>query len=197
MNESIEVKRGPGRPPKPRPEAEAQPFYVHDQAAKVDQSAPESHTADVSLSPDAAPQGEESLQQAIDRVRGMRRPFGAFQLKLAIDQRPGYHRHWFNDVPGRVDEALASGWTHVMKDGKPISRVVGTGRDNGVLRAFAMEIPLVFWEEDMAARHKAAQAKIDTIKEKPFMSRSGESKPADQGKFYSPTEAAPLQVVKA
>lgn len=161
----------------------------------------ESITADHGLAPNAAPQEGETLDQAIARIRSVRSPFGGVSQKLALPMRPGYHRHWFNDVAGRIDEAKASGWSHVKneRDGTPLKRVVGTGRDNGPLLAYAMELPEVFWQEEMDARHAAAQAKIDSIKKNPFQSKTGQAQASDKGKFYDPTEgsgAGPLQVIQ-
>ena len=31
----------------------------------------------------------------------VRKPFGTFDQKLAYPSREGFHRHWFNDEPGR------------------------------------------------------------------------------------------------
>ena len=56
------------------------------------------------------------------------------------------------------------------RDGKPLNRVVGTGRDNNALRAFAMELPEIFWKEEMDARHADAKARVDAIKKNPFPS---------------------------
>lgn len=142
----------------------------------------------------------EELAAEIARIRAFRKPIGNYAQKLALPKRNGYHRHWFNDTAGRVGEAEANGWTHIKdKDGHNIQRCVGTGRDKGALYAFAMEIPEVFWLEDMAARNQAATDKVDALKASPFQSRAGEAKPADKGKFYDPIESAagPLQVVKA
>lgn len=140
----------------------------------------------------------DTLESEIERIRKVRKPFGSLSQKLALPKRPGYHRHWFNDTAGRIDEAKASGWEHIKGEtGQSIKRVVGSGRDNGALYAFAMELPEVFWEEDQDALHKAAQDKIDQIKESPFRSRPGEAKAADKGKFYSPQEdSGPLQIEK-
>ena len=137
----------------------------------------------------------------IERIRKFRKPIGAYTQKLALPERNQYKRHWFNDTAGRIEEAGRSGWAHVTgKDGKPISRCVGTGRDKGAMYAYAMEIPRVFWLEDMAARNQAATAKIEGLKANPFVSKAGESKAADRGKFYDPTESTtdtgPLQIVK-
>ncbi len=128
----------------------------------------------------------------VERVRKLRKPrsaFGSLQQKLALDKRPGYHRHWFNDTPGRIDEAKASGWTHVQdSDGRPTKRIVGQGRDRGGLLAYAMELPEVFWEEDMAHQAELAKRPLDAIKGNPVSARPGQSKQEDNSKFYSPRE---------
>lgn len=159
-------------------------------------------SADVELSEHAAaaPENDRAkLLADIARIRQFRKPLGAYSQKLALEARPGYHRHWFNDVAGRIQEAEANGWAFVKdSDGHPINRCVGTGRDKGAMYAFAMELPLVFWQEDMDARHEAASAKIEALKAAPFRSRPGEAQKADKGKFYDPSESSegPLQVVK-
>jgi hypothetical protein len=181
-------KRKPGRPPK----AVAHP------ALEIDRDL----TADHSLAPDSTPHEGESLEDAIARIRAIRKPFGgAMQQKLALPERQGYHRHWFNDVAGRIDEASASGWSHIMnpRDGKTLKRAVGSGRDNGVLYAYAMELPNVFWQEEMDARHAKATAQIDAIKTKPFQAKPGQAQASDKGKFYDPTEGSgkgPISVTK-
>lgn len=140
------------------------------------------------------------LAAEIDRIRSFRRPLGAFSQKLALSKRPGYHRHWFNDVAGRIDEAEANGWSHVLgKDKKPIARCVGTGRDSGALYAFAMEIPEVFWLEDQGAKHQIAQDRIDGLKGGgAFRAPSGTAERSDKGKFYDPVDApeGPLSIIK-
>ena len=126
----------------------------------------------------------------VSRIRQTRKPFGAFTQKLALASRPGYHRHWFNDIPGRIDEAKISGWTHVNDKGQPVKRIVGTGRDKGALYAFAMEIPSVFWEEDEQAKFARAKAPIDAIRSSPFQAQKGQAEKSDNEKFYSPRESA-------
>lgn len=159
-------------------------------------------TADHALAPNAEPAENETIDQAIARIRAIRKPFdGAMSQKLALPKRNGYHRHWFNDVAGRIDEAVASGWAHVInpRDGKPLKRVVGSGRDGKALEAYAMELPEVFWQEEMDARHKVASDRIEGIKKNPFQAKPGQAQASDKGKFYDPTEgsgAGPLQVVK-
>lgn len=152
-------------------------------------------SADADISEHASTDSRLSLVQDIARIRSIRKPFGAFTQKLALPIRSGYHRHWFNDIAGRIEEAESSGWTHIKgRDGKPIRRVVGTGRDNGALYAFAMELPEVFWEEDMAARNDAAASKMDELKKSPFRAPAGSAKASDKGKFYSPKEESPIVI---
>jgi hypothetical protein len=142
----------------------------------------------------------DALAAEIERIRGFRRPLGAFSQKLALAKRPGYHRHWFNDVAGRIDEASNNGWSPVLgRDKKPIARCVGTGRDSGALYAFAMEIPEVFWLEDQSAKHQVAQDRIDGLKGAgAFRAQTGAAEKSDKGKFYDPVESpdGPLSVVK-
>ena len=155
-------------------------------------------TADVSLLAKVQPEDRASYAAEVERIRKIRKPFGAQTQKLALPERPGYKRHWFNDVAGRVDEAESNGWAHLKdKDSKPLKRVVGTGRDNKALHAYAMELPKVFWDEDMAARHAAAQARIDEIKTSPIRSKSGQAQKSDTNKFYSPHEDdGPIKVIQ-
>lgn len=143
----------------------------------------------------------DQLAADIARIRQFRKPIGAMSQKLALPVRPGYHRHWFNDVAGRISEAEANGWAFVKgSDNKPLSRCVGTGRDKGAQYAFAMELPLVFWQEDQDAKNKLASEKLSSLKSSPFRAEAGAAKPSDKGKFYDPHEesgAGPIQIVKS
>lgn len=176
----------------PAPQAPAASQLAH--AAEVRaHSVPveESLSADVDMSPHAEPMSEREQRLAdIERIRTMRQPMGAFTQKLALPKRAGYHRHWFNDSPGRIDLAKANGWAFVNDaEGKPIKRVVGSGRDNAAMYGYAMEIPDIFWLEDQSARHAIAQERLDSIKKRVAAAQPGESHASDAGKFYSPTES--------
>ena len=140
----------------------------------------------------------DDLEADIARIMAMRRPLGVQAQKLALPKRNGYHTHWFNDEGGRIDDALNNGWAHRKdKDGKPLKRAVGMGRDKGVLYAYAMDIPEIFWLEDMAARNQLAADKMESLKASPFQAKSGQAQKSDAGKFYSPVEGQePLQVAK-
>jgi hypothetical protein len=141
---------------------------------------------------DAGPSRDE-----ISRIRSMRRPLGSMSQKLALPARRGYHRHWFNDTAGRIEEAQAAGWAFVKgNDGKNIKRCVGTGRDRNALWAYAMELPLVFWQEDQSTKNAAADAVMDGLKNQPFRAERGSMTTADRGKFYDPSESGPLHIAK-
>lgn len=190
-----------GRPPKivsplAQPSAAvAQPALEVGTAESVD---------DVTSTQEAVAAVEETLDEAIARIGAarakVREQFGSMSLKLAMPTRPGYHRHWFNDVAGRIDEAQRSGWAHVndKSTGAPMKRTVGSGRDGGALVAYAMELPEVFWQEEMDARNKVASEKLESIKKNPFASKPGQAQSSDKGKFYDPTEggtnAGPLTI---
>ena len=102
----------------------------------------------------AAPEATEQQPRPQRRVRN---PFGGQTQKLAYPPREGYHRHWFNDTPGRIKQAESGGYTPVMEEGKPVQRVVGPS-DGGMV-AFLMEIPEEWYKEDIAD----AQARVDEI----------------------------------
>ena len=192
--------------PKAPDAAKSEQFYEPKAAvAEPAHEVAEALSVDHELVPDAAPQEGETLEQAIARVGAIRernrKEWGEFSQKLALPKRAGYHTHWFNDISGRIDEALASGWSHRMnpRDGKPFHRVVGTGRDGKALEAYAMDLPLVFWQEEMDARHKVASDKVDSIKKRPAVAQPGQAQASDAGKFYSPHESKgldPVHVVK-
>lgn len=89
-----------------------------------------------------------------------RLPFGSAVARLDYPPRAGYKRHWFNDSPGRLARALAAGYKQVLdEDGKVVHRPVGTSSGGGVLMGYLMEIPLAWWQRDMATQ----QAKVDQL----------------------------------
>jgi hypothetical protein len=98
--------------------------------------------------------------------RENRKPFGTSTQKLAFPDREGYHRHWFNETPGRIQQALDAGYTHVIDAAtqKPVTRIVGVTAQGGALSGYLMEIPQEWFLEDMAANEKVNQEKEDTIR---------------------------------
>lgn len=175
-------------PPRPAPRA-IEPEHTPEEAAEIWDEVDK----DVLH---AGPEDEETVEEAIARIRSLTtRRMGGFQQKLAYPKRPGYYRHWFNDSPGRIDEAKANGWAFVKgQDGQPVRRHVDSGRDNRGLNAYIMQIPELIHREDMAARHAAAASMMESVKRKAFDAQPGAAKPSDAGKFYSPTQADPITI---
>jgi hypothetical protein len=86
---------------------------------------------------------------------------------MELPEIPGYHVHWINDYPGRVEQAQDGGYEFVdrsevkMNDRGPtptdsdlgtrVSMVVGRNEDGTALRAYAMKIKQEWYDEDQAA----------------------------------------------
>lgn len=140
------------------------------------------------VAPVAAPPAPAPIESAAPvTARPARRPFGAHVQKLSYPPREGFHRHWFNDTPGRIQRAQEAGYTHVQStDGKNVSRVVGVAEvGGGGLTAFLMEIPLEFYNEDQALKN----AKRDEIDQQLKRGRIGDVAPGKDG-AYLPTNKA-------
>lgn len=99
------------------------------------------------------------------RPRPNRKPFGALEQRLAYPQRDGFHRHWFNDIPGRVARAEEAGYSHVKDaEGKNVCRLVGTADGGAPLHAYLMEIPEEWFQEDMAEQQRIVAEKEQAMK---------------------------------
>jgi hypothetical protein len=106
----------------------------------------------------AAPVSEPAAAPPAPRTA--RKPFGSHVQKLSYPERPGFHRHWFNDTPGRIARAEEAGYTHVKTaDGRNVARIMGVGEGGGALNGYLMEIPLEWYREDQALK----DAKRDEI----------------------------------
>jgi hypothetical protein len=109
--------------------------------------------------------GDASTREGAGRA-SQRRPFGLREQKLAYPDREGYHRHWFNDEPGRIARARDAGYAPVMDEsGKPVSMTVGVARGGGPQIAYLMEIPAEWYREDMAAQEAGHRDLMTQIKE--------------------------------
>lgn len=109
-----------------------------------------------------ATEAAPAVQSARKISRDSRKPFGSQDQKLAYPARDGYHRHWFNELPGRIDSALEAGYTHVLdKEGRKVVRVVGVATSGDGLPSYLMEIPQEWYEDDMARQ----QSEIDKTEE--------------------------------
>lgn len=104
-----------------------------------------------------------------------RKPFGSRGGKLVYPDREGYHRHWFNDTPGRLHEAEEAGYTQVFDaNGKPVSYVVGVARGGGALTAYLHEIQLDWYQEDMAAQDQEVFDRLGQIQRGDFSKPGGD-----------------------
>lgn len=89
-------------------------------------------------------------------TRESRRGFGDLQQALAAPERPGFHRHWFNDIPGRLGEAARAGYVQVKgDDGQPLSLVAD--KTTG-MRTYLHEIPIPWYKDDQKKAQDAADA---------------------------------------
>ncbi len=139
-------------------------------------------------------QGLASVEMDERRVsRQNRKPFGTQTQKLAFKKREGYHHHWFNDTPGRLDAAKEAGYTHVIDETtkKPIQLVVGVTAQGGPLTGFLMEIPEEWFNDDMAAQQRAVDEKEETI-------RRGQVEAADprerDSRFYPTAQGRKIDI---
>ena len=121
--------------------------------------------------------------------REARKPFGSHVQKLSYPERPGFHRHWFNNTPGRLESALAAGYTHVEdKEGRKVQRPVGVDDAGQVLLGFLMEIPEEWFQEDMAAQQKNVDEMVSAI-------RSGAvaGSPGQDGRYIPATRGIKIE----
>lgn len=152
--------------------------------------APKAEAPKVAATPEVEAD-EEALNLRIAELRSKRVPFGRRQQKLAYARRPGYHRHWFADHPGRVEEARAAGWEHVKDhEGKTVSKLHGRHRDGRAMIGYLMEIPEVLWKEDL----QQDQRRIDDGEQGMRAGNLPTGKAAEgQGNFYVPTQGISIK----
>lgn len=106
-----------------------------------------------------------------------RKPFGSQDQKLAYEARPGFHRHWFNGIPGRIDSALEAGYTHVIdKDGRKVTRVVGVDTGGGPLQGWLLELPEEWWQDDMKRQQKVVDEKDAAMRQGALDAKPGDNR---------------------
>jgi len=115
--------------------------------------------------------------------RAERVPIGVRRQRLGAEERRGFHRHWFNDSPGRIDAAKAGGYEHVTdENGEPRRARVGVAPDGEVQMGYLMEIPQKFYDEDQRAKHKSVDEFEDALKRgAPALEGQGQA----DGKLYA------------
>lgn len=130
------------------------------------------------------PLGSVPLQKA-------RKPMGQLRQKLDNAERPGFHRHWFNDDKGRIQSALDAGYAHVLdNEGKPMSHIVGNKKEGGAMVAYRMEIPLEFWQQDQ-------NEKTALRRERQHQTQHGDGRSGDDGRYLPKgPDGKPLTQIK-
>ena len=116
-------------------------------------------------------------------TRSTRRPFGSMAQKLAYPPRAGFHRHWFNDNPGRVEFAVEeAGYAHVKdpRTGENVKRVVGTREGGAPITAYLLEIPQDWFDDDMKRYEEENASRDEAIRRGQVQAKN----PGDQSKFY-------------
>ena len=123
---------------------------------------------------------ERESERSEDKVE--RVPFGGFRLKMQLSDADmkgfedrGMVTHWFNDVEGRIQRALAGGYNYVdekhakslgqsalHRGSTSLSSIVSivVSRGHPVIEAVLMEIKKEFYAEDQVKK-EAVNAQVD------------------------------------
>lgn len=122
-------------------------------------------------------------------IVGERRQWGERRFNLPKYSRPGFIGRVFNDIPGRLEEAIDRGYTYVRdRDGKPVNLVVDRGAGT---RGYLMEIPQAFYDEDFAAK-RAINDEIDQAMMRKALSDGG-YRPVVHGTNQPVTQASVIR----
>lgn len=129
-----------------------------------------------------------------ERGRKRRQPLGQSQQKLAATVPDGMVGHWFNDTPGRVQQAMDAGYTFISNEGEDLEEegsrdqarreLVGRKEDGSPMYAYLMAIPAEWYQEDQAAKQSAVDETDSAI-------RRGNIRGAargDESSYYVPSE---------
>lgn len=92
---------------------------------------------------------------------------------LTAPERPGFHRHFINDIDDRVQKALNAGYRIVEDESIQIGSDYA-GKDNPLgrarvkhvgkgMKAVLMEIPIEFYEEDQKAKQRLNDERTKTM----------------------------------
>jgi hypothetical protein len=100
----------------------------------------------------AAPPPPGDADDPYAEIRRTRIPVSSAHTKLNAPERPGFHRRFVNDLPGRIEKFQQAGWVIVLKGGQPWSESVSQTEK---LRGFLMEIPDEFYNDDFLRKQEA------------------------------------------
>lgn len=153
-----------------------------------EQPAPAMHPADRAAHDIVRKATAEELAEHLKEFGAgfVRKPFAERQMRLHAPSRPGFHRHFINDIPGRVAHMQERGYKIVTEGGKPIKKVVSVAANGTGLDGFLMEIPVQWFEEDQRASQKATDEIEATI-------RRGEMAVGDGRNRYIPRDGVDMR----
>lgn len=166
------------------PESLQRPQDVGEQPAPMPM-----HPADVAAQDVTRRATADELAQHIEAFGPgfVRKPFAERQMRLHAPHRPGFHRHFINDIPGRVAHMQERGYKIVTEGGKPIKKVVSVAANGTGLDGYLMEIPIQWFEEDQRQSQKAADEIEATI-------RRGEVAVGDGRNRYIPRDGVDMRI---
>ena len=127
-----------------------------------------------------------SEREKVDRktsereFRKKRIPFGGGRQKLSVPKVDGYRGYWFNDVGGRIADAINAGYQFIDQQqnlmgvgtaldgntdlGTLVSKVVGTNEMGQPQRAYLMYIRQDWYREDQKAKDEELKKVDEAIK---------------------------------
>lgn len=173
-------RRGPGRPPKPKPEPIESPRSADGAVIAAGET-----VLKAEVTPDL---GTKEYDEYVARIRDKRKPFGDFIQKLARKPRPGYYRVWINDEPGRIQQAKNAGYVHVLDEATGRIEVLNINPHipGAAQLGYLMEIPQEIWELDQIMKHKRADQIEAAIRKSKVIAASSSDASEDAGGFYVP-----------
>lgn len=146
------------------------------------------HPADIAAQDVVREATARELEEHIEAFGAgfVRKPFAERQMRLSAPRRPGFHRHWVNDIPGRVAHMQERGYKIVTERGNPIKKTVSVAANGAGLDGFLMEIPVQWFEKDQRESQKAADEIEATI-------RRGEVAVGDGRNRYIPRDGIDIR----
>jgi hypothetical protein len=141
-----------------------------------------------------APKAVES-QETPSRPERRRGAFNGTTSKLSVrNPIPGYHLHWLNDTPGRISEALSSGYefvapSEVGEDDDPrntdmgagrLRRLVGVAENGDSIYAYLLKQREEWYQEDQKIR----DARVDQVDS--IIKNGKNPSGGDADNFYTP-----------
>ena len=115
---------------------------------------------------------ESPATEAAPKKRRRRASVGGFHLKLHAPERPGFHRRWFNDTPGRIANAEELAYDHVCDPSiksdstdTRVRRLVGTQASGQPLYAYLMETPIEEYQAGAAEKEETHRQIDKAIRE--------------------------------